>query len=113
VAWLAAADELALPQAVNALIACGDVHQVAGYLASDPQAGGSLEVAMERRLIAGVLALARGDRAAVAATVAAVSEQARSTGYLVYWSLAHRLAAADSTLLLAALPRLLLGPGLA
>ena len=93
-----------------ALIACGDQHQAAEYLASDPQAGGSLEVAMERMLIGGVLALARGDRAAVAATVVAVSEQASSTGYLVYRPLAQRLGAADSTRAPTALPRLLLGP---
>ena len=95
-----------------ALIARGDCAGAAEYLAANPQAASSVEVTIERQLIAGVLALACGDRATVVATVATVIEQVRSTGYLVYRSLAQRLGAADSTLSHAALPQLLLGPDL-
>jgi tetratricopeptide (TPR) repeat protein len=93
-----------------ALIACDDSQAAAQHLATDPQPGASVEVAMERKLVAGLLALSRGNRAAVAAMAASVTEQATTTGYLVYRPLAERLGAADSTLSLAALPRLVLGP---
>jgi hypothetical protein len=93
-----------------ALIARGESGQAAEYLSAHPQAGSSVEVTIERQLIGGILALLRGDRAAVAATVATVIEQASSTGYLVYRPLAQRLGAADPTLSLATLPRLLLRP---
>jgi len=55
-------------------IACGDSEAAAQYRASTPQAGGSMEVAIERNLIAGVLALARGDRTGMVAMVDAAIE---------------------------------------
>ncbi|HEU5098085.1 MAG TPA: tetratricopeptide repeat protein, partial [Roseiflexaceae bacterium] len=93
---------------VLALIACGDSQAARRYLA-DQQVGASVEVAMERVLIGGVLALASGEAAAVGTAVQAVVEQATSTGYLVYASLARRLAAAAAPPI-NLLPRLLLGP---
>jgi tetratricopeptide (TPR) repeat protein len=93
-----------------ALIACGDI-EAAGRLAENPLSGSNVEVAIERKLIGGVLALAGGDRAAVSAIAADVAEQAATTGYLAYVSLAQRLATAAAGGSLAALPRILLGPG--
>ncbi len=66
------------------------------------------EVALDRRFLAGAVALARGDAAAARDAARAMADQVSSSGYALYAPVAARLeAAAADPPPLAALPRLL------
>jgi hypothetical protein len=65
-------------------------------------------VALDRRFLAGAVALARGDAAAVRDAARAMAKQVSGSGYALYAPVAARLeAAAADPPPLAALPRLL------